>query len=55
MIHYKVGFKSAAGYPVLYDQQYATAEEAKAAAFKHEESCRGRHSVWRITIEEVIV
>ena len=49
MEHFQVGFKSRAGFPVMYDKQYGTIEEAREVM----DRMGPNHYIWRVTAEEV--
>lgn len=49
--HYRVGFKSGAGFPVLFDMQH-TFEGAKATA-KRQRSEGHKVQIYKVTTEEV--
>jgi hypothetical protein len=52
-VHYRIGFKSMAGGPVMFDPRYATEEEARKAALAQIDKGHGMHYIWKVTTEEV--
>jgi hypothetical protein len=51
--HFKVGFKSGAGFPVMFNGQYPNLEAAQEFVQSQTRAGYGKHYVWKITVEEI--